>query len=63
MVDVSRAIGISRVDNRLRIVLPKIIREELGLKTGDYVVFYVGDNGEICIAKARYPERVKAVLI
>ena len=63
MVDVSRAIGIARVDNRQRIALPRIIREELGLKTGDYVVFYVGDNGEICIAKAKYPVKIKAVLI
>lgn len=46
----------SRVSSKGQTVIPKAVREKLGLKTGDLIRFKVGSKGAITIDKVRSGE-------
>ena len=46
----------SRVSSKGQTVIPKAVRERLGLKTGDLIRFKVGDKGAVTIDKVRPAE-------
>lgn len=43
----------SRVSSKGQTVIPKAVREKLGLKTGDLIRFKVGAKGTVTIDKVR----------
>jgi antitoxin PrlF len=46
----------SRVSSKGQTVIPKAVRQRLGLKTGDVIRFKVGDKGAVTIDKVRSTE-------
>lgn len=46
----------SRVSSKGQTVIPKVVRQRLGLKTGDLIRFKVGDKGTVTIDKVRSTE-------
>lgn len=42
----------SRISSKFQTVIPKEVRERLGLKTGDVLQFHLIDNGSVTIEKA-----------
>ena len=42
----------SRISSKFQTVIPKEVRERLGLKTGDVLQFHLTDKGPVTIAKA-----------
>jgi len=51
-LDSVEVLGVATVHSRgHRVSLPKKVRRILDLKPGDEVVFYLNENGEVCIRK------------
>ena len=46
----------SRMSSDGRIVIPKVVRQKLGLKTGDLIRFKVSEKGAVTINKVRVAE-------
>ena len=43
----------SRMSSKGQTVIPKAVREKLGLKTGDLIRFRIGDKGAVTLDKAK----------
>ncbi len=46
-----KLLDISKVSIRYQVVVPKEVRDKLGLKEGDKLAWYIDDNGRIFVQK------------
>ncbi len=46
----------SRLSSKGQTVIPKAVRDKLGLKTGDLIRFKIGETGAVTLAKVRPQE-------
>ncbi len=46
-----KMLGSSKVSGKLRITIPKDTAEAMGVKDGDFIIFYVDEKGEFRIRK------------
>lgn len=48
-------VAVSRVFGRGKTTVPRDVRERLGLRDGDRILWYINDRDEVCVA--RIPRR------
>jgi bifunctional DNA-binding transcriptional regulator/antitoxin component of YhaV-PrlF toxin-antitoxin module len=46
-----KMVGVSKLSSNLRVTLPKEAADVIGAKIGDFVLFYIDDNGNLMMKK------------